>query len=413
MDRSVLAQTVREQRELFEKAETWVPRRVPPSFLRTKKITAITGVRRCGKSTLLKQLARDFPGYYYLNFEDERLLDFTYRDFNALYEVWLEHYGEQSTFFFDEIQNIAGWEKFVRRLFSEGHKIFVTGSNAKLLSSEFATALTGRHMRLELFPFSFRECLQYHRFPLKTVYTTKERSQLKRHFRTYVAFGGFPEVVKSQDKNELTQLYQDILLKDVLLRFKIRDIKSFRELAFFLLSHSASRISFNNLKRLLAFKSVTTVKNYIEFLEESYLNFTTPKYDFSLKVQFINDRKIFSIDTGLIQAVSFAFSENYGHILENVVFLELKRRGKEVFYHKVARECDFLIREGRTITQAIQVTRGLARLNRERELAGLREAMAAHRLKEGLILTEDQSDELAQRGQRIRIMPVYQWLLED
>ena len=345
MDKKLLKLTCLEQRNLFEQTEDFVIRRRLESKIKTKKITVISGVRRSGKSTLLYQISQEYKGYYYLNFEDERLLDFTYSDFNNLYEIFMENFGEQKIFFLDEIQNILGWEKFVRRLFSAENKVFITRSNAKLLSSELSTSLTGRYQKIELFPFSFKEFLDYQKFDLKKFYTTKEKGLLKKYFNQYLEFGGFPEVVESQDKNELIQLYQDILINDLIVRFRIKDIKSFRELALYLLSNTASLVSFNNLKKILGLNSTTTVKNHIEFLEESYLNFTIPKFDYSLKKQIINDKKIFSIDTGLVRAVSFAFSENYGQLLENIVFLELKRRGKEIYYYLNKQECDFVDRK--------------------------------------------------------------------
>ena len=413
MDKKLLKLTCLEQRNLFEQTEDFVIRRRLESKIKTKKITVISGVRRSGKSTLLYQISQEYKGYYYLNFEDERLLDFTYSDFNNLYEIFMENFGEQKIFFLDEIQNILGWEKFVRRLFSAENKVFITRSNAKLLSSELSTSLTGRYQKIELFPFSFKEFLDYQKFDLKKFYTTKEKGLLKKYFNQYLEFGGFPEVVESQDKNELIQLYQDILINDLIVRFRIKDIKSFRELALYLLSNTASLVSFNNLKKILGLNSTTTVKNHIEFLEESYLNFTIPKFDYSLKKQIINDKKIFSIDTGLVRAVSFAFSENYGQLLENIVFLELKRRGKEIYYYLNKQECDFVIKRGRKIIQAIQVTKNLLPRNKDREISGLLAAMEKYNLKQGLILTDDLEDEIKINNKKIAIKPVYEWLLGD
>lgn len=411
MDKKLLQLTAVEQRKIFEKQDALVQREVDRSAFRTNKVTAISGIRRSGKSTLLKQIAKDLEGYYYLNFEDERLIDFTYSDFNMLYEVFLENFNEQNTFLFDEIQNVYGWEKFVRRLFDEGRKVFVTGSNAKLLSSELATSLTGRHLKLELFPFSFKEFLFYKGVEIKKFYDTKEKSSVMNHFREYVKIGGFPEIVISRDMNELKQLYQDVLLKDLIVRFKIRDVKAFRELALFLISNAGSLASFNNLKKLLGFKSVTTVKNYVEFLEESYLVFSVSKFDYSIKKQIINDRKIYAIDTGIINSIAFLFSENFGHLLENIVYIELKRRGQNIYYHQNKKECDFLIKQGSRIIQAIQVTEVLNKKNQDRELAGLIEAMERYRLSNGIILTFDQEKEFKIRNRVIKAIPIWQWLL--
>nr|MBP7497665.1 ATP-binding protein [Bacteroidales bacterium] len=331
-----------------------------------------------------------------------------------LLEVFYENFSETDVFFFDEIQNVKGWEKFINRLFGEGKKVFVTGSNARLLSSEFATALTGRHLKVELFPFSFKEYLSYKKFHLKEFYNTKEKAIIKKNFNQYLEYGGFPEVLKSKDKEELSQIYRDILIKDLIVRFGIKETKAFRELALYLLTNITSNISYNNLKKILAFNSVTTVKNYIDYLEESYLMFTMPKYDFSLKKQIINNRKIYTIDTGLFNAVSFSFSENRGKQLENIVFLELKRKGKEIYYHNNKYECDFIVRKGSNIQQAIQVSESVYNAyTRERELRGLAEALSVYKLNKGIILTYDEEEEIKYNGYKIMIIPIWKWLLSS
>lgn len=411
MDKNILQQTVLDQRKIFEKKERLVKRELPETLIKSKKITVISGIRRSGKSTLLKEIAEKLDGYYYLNFEDERLLDFEYKDFNMLYEIFLSMHGEQKTIFFDEIQNIFGWEKFVRRLFEDGYKIFITGSNAKLLSSELATTLTGRHVKIELYPFSFKEYLQHKNFPLKKAYDTREKAKLDNLLDEFVKFGGFPEVAKSHDENELKQLYQDILIKDLIVRFKIKDTRDFRELSLYLMSNIGSKISFNNLKKILDFNSVTTVKNYVDLLESSYLDFLVSRFDYSLKKQLINDRKIYSIDTGLVNNISFAFSKNSGRLFENMIYVELRRRGKEIYYHGGKNECDFLVKEGRKIVEVLQVTENLNQENKEREIGGLLEAMEVHGLKTGLILTSNQEDEFIKNGKKVRVLPTWKWLL--
>ena len=323
MDKNIIKLAVIEQRKIFEKKMEIIKRNIPSDFLETRKISVISGIRRSGKSTLLKEIAQNFKSYHYLNFEDERFLDFTFRDFNGLYEVFLELYGEQRVFLFDEIQNIFGWEKFARRLFEDGKKVFITGSNAKLLSSELATTLSGRHLKFELYPFSFEEFAAYHNFPVKKIPDTAEKVSLLKQFSKYLLLGGFPEIVISENIDELRQLYQDILIKDLLVRFGIRETKSFRETALFLLSNISSPISFHKVRNVLGVKSVTTVKNYIDFMEEAYLFFTISKFDYSVKKQIVNERKVYAIDTGIVNSVSFKFSDNAGKILENAVFLRL------------------------------------------------------------------------------------------
>src|SRR3989344_1285976 len=333
MDKNLIQLAVLEQRRVFEKKNATVPRNISPQFIMSKKVSVISGIRRSGKSTLLKQIASRFKSYCYLNFEEDRLLDFTYKDFNVLYEVFLELYGEQEVFFFDEIQDVFGWEKFVRRLFEDGKKVFITGSNAKLLSSELATTLSGRHLKIELYPFSFEEFLVYNNISTKDFSTTKEKSVVARSFSRYLEFGGFPEVVISSDSEELKQLYQDILIKDLIVRFKIRDTKSFREIALYLLSNISLPLSFNNMRNMVGIKSVTSVKNYVDALEEAYLFYSLFKFDYSIRKQIINDRKIYAVDTGIPNAVAFKFSENRGRSMENAIFIELKRRREEIFYY--------------------------------------------------------------------------------
>ena len=268
MEKTIIKQTILEQRELFEREEDIVKRAVPEYLLNTPKIVVITGIRRCGKSTLLKEVSGKFKNHAYANFEDERFLEFTAKDFNTLLEIFLELDPKTDTLFFDEIQNIPGWEKFVRRLFTEGYKIFVTGSSSNLLSSEIATSITGRNLKHELFPFSFKEYLLYRKFKVRDTYTTKEKAALSGNFEDYVKYGGFPEIVKSRNEKELMEIYQDILIKDLLVRLQIRDSKDFRDLSMYLLSNISRKMSYNSLKNLLGFSNTSKVKNYVEFLEE-------------------------------------------------------------------------------------------------------------------------------------------------
>ncbi|MFH1637315.1 MAG: ATP-binding protein [Candidatus Woesearchaeota archaeon] len=413
MEKQVIQQVLLEQKETFGKTIKLVKRIYPETIFKTQKIIAITGIRRCGKSTLLKEISSRYEDYGYVNFEDERFLDFTYKDFNTLLEAFLGISPKVKTFFFDEIQTINGWEKFVRRLFTEGYKIYVTGSNASLLSSEIATSLTGRNLKIELFPFSFKEYLTYKDFPHKKVYTTTEKAQLSKLLEDYLAYGGFPEVIETQNNEELNEIYQDIIIKDLLVRLKIKDTKDFRELALYLLSNICGKISYNNLKALLNFSNTSKVKNYVEYLSEAYMFFTLLKYDPSLKKQIINNRKVYAIDTGIINAVAFQFSKNTGKLMENLVFIELKRRHKNLFYYGGKKECDFLIKEGTKITGAIQVAETIADVKtREREIEGLVEAMERYKLKQGLIITADSEAGIIRNNKKINVVPLWKWLLE-
>lgn len=412
MDKETLKKIILEQKETFEKEMDWVQRPLPEKVLKSPKIVIITGVRRCGKSTLLRQASQHYQDYGYINFEDERLLNFTHEDFNTLLEAFLELKPKAATFFFDEIQNVKGWEMFARRLFTDGHKLFITGSNARLLSSEIATALTGRNIKLELYPFSFKEYLHYSKFQIKEIYTTKEMAIISVYLKDYITYGGFPEIVASQDFEELNGIYQDVIIKDLLVRFLIRDTKDFRELALYLLSNIAQKISFNNLKNLLGFSNTSKVKNYIDFLSEAYLFFTVFKYEYSMKKQIKNDRKIYVVDSGIANAISFNFGKEEGKIIENIVFLELKRQKHEVYYYQGHQECDFVIRQGAIITTLVQVALTLSNPDtREREINGLTEAMAKFKLEKGFIITYSEEETVIVNAKKIHIVPLWKFLL--
>lgn len=412
MDKNILATIVLDQRQSFATEQTVIVRDGVSSLEASdKKILVISGVRRSGKSTVLHQLASGTSDFYYLNFEDERLLDFTVHDFQALTEVFFEQCGDVRLYLFDEIQNVSGWERFVRRLHDSGQKIIVTGSNARLLSSELATSLTGRYRKIELYPFSFREFLRAKNFTVKSAYTTKEKSALGVLFHHYVEHGGFPEVVLSGNADDLRQLYQDILLKDLIVRYRIRQVKEFRELALFLLSNSGTPVSFNNLRKVLGFKSVTTVKNFSDAMEEAYLFLSTVKFDYSLKKQIVNDRKMYAIDTGLITSSSFSFSKNTDRLLENAIAIELRRRGYPLYYFFEKYECDFILKRSSKVEGAIQVTEYLDKKNRRREVEGLVGACKRHNLSKGLMITDSQEDCILEDGVTIDVTPAWKWLL--
>lgn len=411
MEKDTLKKIILEQKETFRQAKDIVERHLPENVLSSPKIAIITGIRRCGKSTLLYQISKKHHEFGYFNFEDERLLDFSVQDFNVVLEIFLESNPDIKVFFFDEIQNVFGWETFARRLFNEGYKLFITGSNARLLSSDIATALTGRNLKLELFPFGFSEYLQYSRYPIKEMYTTKEVAAVSKLLEDYLVYGGFPEVVKSKDYEELKEIYQDIIIKDLLVRFSIRDSKDFRELALYLLSNTSQKVSFNNLKDLLHFSTTSKVKNYVDFLSQAYLLFTVFKYDYSLRKQIKNDRKVYAIDQGLINAVSFSFGKEMGKLLENVVFLELKRRKQEVYYYQGKKECDFILKEGTKIAAAIQVAKSLEQPEtKRREIEGLQEAMKTFNLKKGFIIIH-QGEETSLANKAISVLPLWKFLL--
>jgi uncharacterized protein len=419
MNKQVLKEIAIEQKKSFDAVEKGIRRDLLgkiKEYSRLPQIVVLTGIRRCGKSTLLRQ-SMDFLGNkgYYFNFEDERLLGFEARSFNDLYEVFLELYGEKKLFFFDEIQNVVGWERFVRRMYDNGSKFYITGSNASLLSRELGTRLTGRYVSVDLQPFSFGEYLKFSGYDLRTgdFLETKKRAKIKRHFNAYLKKGGMPEYLKFGNAEALKKVYNDILYRDVVAKFGVEDIKALRELSFYLISNLASPYTYNSLKKFLGLGSFNTVKSYIDHLENSLLLYSVNLFSRSLKQQSVSARKIYAADNGLANAVSFKFSADRGKYLENVVFLELKRRGAEIFYYKTKSnlEVDFFTRGKEK--NLIQVSWDLSQeKTKKREFKALLEAMDEQKIKSGLILTDSEEGEEIIEKKKIIIKPVWKWLLE-
>lgn len=382
-------------------------------YVKNKFVIIVSGIRRCGKSTVLKQVKSIYGGYY-LNFDDERLLNFKVEDFQLLYETFIELYGEKDIFYFDEIQNVAGWERFVRRLNDEKKKVFVTGSNATMLSRELGTHLTGRYLEVKMYPFSFNEFLKFKKFKLdkNSVYNISSKAALKTYFDEYLLEGGFPEYIKDKNKEYLKLLYENILYRDILVRYRLSNEKNLKDLVNLTITNLSNKISFNSLTKLLNISSPTTIKEYFGYLENSYLSFLVSSFDYSLKRQIRSAKKVYIIDNALANYLGFRFSKDYGKLLENLVFLELKRRGKEIYYFSGEHECDFVLKEGILAVESIQVCFGLNKENQERELSGLLEVMAKLKIKKRLVLTMDQEEELKVGGRKIIVRPVWKWLLE-
>ncbi|MCF8224011.1 MAG: ATP-binding protein [Bacteroidales bacterium] len=364
------------------------------------RATIISGVRRCGKSTLARQYLMEASSVNYMRFEDINLTGFELRDFTKAEEIFNEISDRKSIWFFDEIQNISGWEKYVRQLVDRGEKVIITGSNANILSRELGTKLTGRHISTELYPFSYSEFLKLVR---------KEHSVSQ--FDRYLSGGGFPEYLKSKDRELLRNLLQDIFYRDIMQRNELRSESSIKSLLHYAISNTGRPTSYHKLKDLVNVGSVNSISQFINHFETAYVLFELRKYDYSLRKQIINPKKLYCIDSGIISQNAFSFSENSGRMLENLVFLHLKRLGKEIYYHKESKECDFVTKEGNRIKQAIQVCYELNPDNEEREINGLLEAMESHQLREGFLLTYNDEDKLRINKNLIRIIPVWKWLL--
>ena len=415
-----LASALKEQFESFQARDLGVEREILGQLKKTiaaLQITVVTGLRRVGKSTLLAQIANKYlkDGYYFVNFEDERLLNFQVKDFDLLHETLIGLFGEKQTFLFDEIQNVPEWERFVRRLHDQGYKLIVTGSNASLLSQELGTRLTGRSIRVELFPFSFREFLSFRKVevPDLKVLTIKQKGQLLKLTKDYIVSGGIPDSLKYPELEIHKTLYDDVLYRDIATRYKLDNVKSLKELAFYLISNVSTLISFHKLKQLLKLGSVNTVKSYIDYLESSWLFFVVNKYAYSVKEQQIAAKKIYGIDTGLIGSVGFSFSGNKGKLIENAVYLQLRRKRQDIYYYKAVQgyEVDFFLPKENAFIQVSQHF-GLPE-TQERELRAI--AIAVQEQKKAatyIVITESDKQTLNREGLKIQVVPLYEWLLK-
>lgn len=412
INHSVIKQLIREQQTVRLPSNP-VPREVWQEFeplQQNNQIIIIKGLRRCGKSTFMQWArSRSSSPHYYFNFDDDRLTNFDSEDFQMLLESLIELNGLAKTCYFDEIQNIAGWEKFIRRLHDQGYKIYITGSNARLFSRELGTHLTGRTISIEMFPYSFSEYLHAKNISsVKENHTTEQKALCKSAFNDYVRIGGIPDYLQFEQPAYLNELYESILYRDIIVRHHIGKEQTLKSLVYYLASNIGKEISYNKLKNLLKLASATTVSDYCYFIEMSYLFFIINQYSSSLKVQAHYAKKEYFIDHALAAKIGFRTSEDYGRTLENIVFLELKRRKYDIYFHKANKECDFITKESHRVTQAIQVCSHIdSEETRKREFEGLKEAMQTYRLKTGFILTDNTEFE----EDNIRVMPVWKWLL--
>lgn len=397
-----LRKIINSQRKWIKKIPSGTKREILEDIeLTGSRALVISGIRRCGKSTLLKQILEKQKEFYYLNLEDPKLEDFEAKDFTKAKDIFENLYGKRGIYFFDEIQNVDEWENFVRFLVDRNKKVVITGSNASLLSRELGSKLTGRHKRIELFPFSYREFLKFH--------------SLKPSKKTYERFlfrGGFPEYLKNDDETYLNELLKDVIMRDIAVRFGIKNTTILEKIAIYLMSHTGKEFSYNSLKNMFKVKSVQSVIDYVSHFRDSYLLFTIPLFSYSYKKQQVNPKKVFSIDNGVSNANSITFSEDKGRMLENSVFLELRKQYKNIFYFQDKNECDFVVKEKNKVSKAFQVCYKLTDNNQDREINGLLEAMEKFELERGHLLTFNEEDDFEKDGKKIIVKPVWKWLTE-
>lgn len=390
--------------------------------LKSKEIVDLAGPRRSGKSSILKLVIKKLKlenNFLYINFEDPFFVaNNSAQVVEDLVEVFLEYFNQDLRYiFFDEIQEIPGWEKALRKFRdAKEYKIFVTGSSSKLLSSEIAASLTGRHQSYSVFPLSFSEFLAF-----KNVAASgkKERilneQQIAKNFDKFLLIGGFPEAVITGEKELLKNYFYDILQKDVMARHNLRDKGALEKMGVYLLSNSGKTVSLESLKKMLNL-SYVSANAYLQNLKDAFLIFDVPRFSYSLKKQAKSFKKIYAIDTGLADAVSFKFSEDKGRMLENAVALELLKNKKDIFYYRGQGnlEADFVVKEKLKVKQVIQSCWSLSEeKTKKREISGLVAAMREFKLKEGLILTYAEEEIIKTEQGKIFVKPAALWFLEQ
>lgn len=411
MNTELLQQVIADQKAMIDRRDRGLPRMADTTIhLKSGLISVISGVRRSGKSTLTLQLAANYPAFNFISFDDERLISFTVDDFSPML-IEMKKTLDTRVIVLDEIQLIEGWERFVRRLHDDGYKVFITGSNARLLSSELATHLTGRYLKTELFPFSFREYLSLKNIDIAD-HTSDNKAKILAAFDHYLFHGGFPEYLNTGIQEVLKHIYDDIIYRDLLVRFGIRNVTGFKNLAQYLFTNFTSESGYLPLANLLGFSSSNSVKDYINFLREGYLVFEVSGFDYSLKRQYSSNRRIYVIDNGLRNAVSFRTSADSGRLLENAIFLELVRRANEVWYFrsKNNKETDFVIRPADPVL--IQVCSDLSNpLTRKREVSSLAACMKELGRTNGIILSKNEEEEINVPEGLVRVIPTWKWML--
>lgn len=418
MDKALLKQSIDEWSMSYRiDRKRLIPRKAI-SLTSQKMATALVGVRRCGKSFSAIELSKKLPEeeVLYYNFEDPLFyIEPTVEKLKTLLNVAIE-FSETSIkmLILDEIQNVDGWERWLRKLIDQKrYEILVTGSSAKLLSSELSTALSGRCLQYEIWPLSYAEYLKF---------AAKKPARAAEHIsalRAYMTWGGFPEVVLSSTaeirKKILRQYLTDIVLKDIISRHQIRNKRALDLLIAYYFSNPSSLHSYNALKNAFSL-SLDVVADYTRALSEAFIVFEVARYHPNLKVQSRDPKKVYLIDPGLRKAGNRSVHDDTGKILENLVYLQLRRKGVDVFYYKEKQEVDFLVTENGKPVQAIQVCSADLKdsSTRKREVGALLECMENLKLKSSTLISFDREENIKlEKGKTIKVVPAYSWLLSD
>ena len=398
-------------------------------FLDGPEIIALKGVRRSGKSTVMLQLMNYLlkkgarPGdILYLNFEEPLFYENRGQNIiERIFRIYRERVnpGRFAYVFLDEVQEIPHWEKWVRtNVDLKQVKIIVTGSSSGLLGTEYSTLLTGRNVSFTVYPLNFREFLDFKGLGgySDPITLGKNKDLIRNALREYMQFGGFPEAVlrdKPEQKEKLLkQYFEDILYRDIVWRHKVRDIATLKNIAMIYMTEISNLSSYTRIKNSLGVP-LDVVRSYSSFLDETYLVKEVKKHSFKVKEQLRNPKKVYAIDTGIRNAVSYRFSEDFGRLAENVVFLSLLPMEKEIYYYKGTGEVDFVVKKGMSTESLIQVSMaGSDRKIDERELKSLIEGMESLRVRDGYVVTEDYEETISAGKNTIKAVPLWKWLLQ-
>ncbi len=413
---------IKEQREELEKIESReniVERErleEARSYMKTPNILAVLGIRRCGKSIFSYLLVKGTK-MGYINFDDERLAELRAEDLDAVLQSFYELYGDVDYIVLDEIQNIEKWELFANRL-RRTKRVIITGSNSNLLFGDLSTHLTGRYIDIYLNTFSFREFLKFKRQVVSLFYTTLEKANLLNLLKEYLELGGFPEVHKF-GKSMLSRIYNDIVTKDILLRHKTKKVEAMKKLARFLITNASTEFTYRKLANSIGIKNLSTISNWVSFLEEAFLIFKLERFTYQLKQQYIAPKKVYCTDCGIINIIGFKFLDNMGKIMENEVAIELQRRKSslnpcEIYYWKdhQQHEVDFIVKKGNNIEQLIQVTYANSKEEvKEREIKSLLLAGTELKCNNFTIITWDYDWEGEIEQEKFHFVPLLKWLL--
>src|SRR3989338_814596 len=399
-------------------------------FLNVNVVVSIIGIRRSGKSYIMRQTIKkliekgtESKNILMVNFEDRRFAEFYPKFLDEIYETYIEFLkpDKEQFIFLDEIHNVTKWEKWVRTMHELGKaKIIISGSSSSLLTGELASILTGRHLDVFIFPLSFREFLHFKSIKIEDkLDLIAKKIEIKRALSQYIEYGGFPEVVLSNEKKQLLLTYfDDILTKDIEKRYKLKETEKLRALARFYLTNISNTITFNSIKQFLD-TTTNTIQKFSSYLEEVNMLFFVKRFSFKVKEQEKSARKLYAADVGLANAVGFRFSSNLGRIAENLVAIELRREERlgnmEIYYWQdiQKREVDFIVKKEQKIRQLIQVCWNINEYKtKEREIKALLKASKELKCKNMLVITEDKEGEENIGNKKVKYFPLWKWLLQ-